>query len=546
MRTLRLKGRRNRVRPLGVAVLMALAAVGCTKREFNLTEDTVATGTLDPAFAVPLVHGTWTFQEVIGAVELPATMVTDAAGGVTAVFPFDVFESEPVPLVPLSEFTETTLELDDEQALALSLLPPGDALDIEVSSDLEVPLSDLTAVDSIWLGGGALAVQIQSALPFEISASGTCVNMLQGGEPLFVQLTVDASSGFSELLIPMSNTTLIGSGAEGLSLAWEWSLIITSTGEEVEVGEVLTLSTGFEDAIVTGAFGAFSMEEPHPIASSMALPELVSWDPALFYLSAPRLVLEVKNSFGVDLGFEISALSLLTGPDATPLQGQAVDAFPNLAGAPSVGDTAWTTHVFDNDGLEPDLSDLLNAAPDSVQLVGEVVVLPAQVGGQFATATDVLSCTGALEVPLAGWAKGVTWRDTLSAPISQELQAGVAPPLDWMDVATVTMRFIVNNGWSLQLNGSLHFINAAGDSLLAGPGLSIPGGDEAPAEATVDYVMDRALALELLEMDCAGVAVAWTLETTDADSQQLVQVYADDAMSMRVAAKVECEIDPSP
>ena len=76
--------------------------------------------------------------------------------------------------------------------------------------------------------------------------------------------------------------------------------------------------------------------------------------------------------------------------------------------------------------------------------------------------------------------------------------------------------------------------------------MSIPGGADVPATAAVDYTLDRALAWELMEMDCAGVAVAWTLATTDAVAGQSVQVYDQDAMSMRIAAKVECQIDPTP
>ena len=76
--------------------------------------------------------------------------------------------------------------------------------------------------------------------------------------------------------------------------------------------------------------------------------------------------------------------------------------------------------------------------------------------------------------------------------------------------------------------------------------MSILGAADAPAMASVDYTLDRPLALELMEMECAGVAVAWTLATTGADTGQSVQVFAQDAMSMRIAAKVECQIDPTP
>ncbi len=534
------------MRPYVVLLVLTFVAASCTKREFNLSEDTTLTGTLDPVFAVPLTLGTWSFGEVMDAIEIPATLDTDASGEITAVFPFDAFETAPIPLVPLSESADVSLNFDAEQATVLSLLPAGAEFNVNFSNDLELPMPDLAEVDSVLLGGGALVVHIESELPLVITASGTCDNLLVDGQPLVVELSMDPVAGVSEVLIPMSDATLIGSGDDGVILGWEWSVVLASTGEPVEAGEALTLHTAFEEATVVGAFGKFSAELSHDIEARMPLPELTSWDPALFYLSAPRLVLEVKNSFGVDLGLNITELALLTGLEATSLTGPAIEDFPVMTGALALGDTAWTSHVLDNEGLNPDLSDVLNAAPDSLQLLGSVEVLPASAGGQFATATDVLTCTGALEVPLAGWARGVTWRDTLNAPISQDLQAGVAPPLDWMDVASLTLRFIVDNGWPLELNGSVTFINAEGDSLLAGPGLSIPGASDAPMAATVDYILERPLALELMEMECAGVAVAWTLATTDADAGQSVQVYAQDALSMRIAAKVECQIDPTP
>ena len=527
-------------------LLASLVIEGCTKREFNLNEDTALTGTLDPAFAVPLVHGMWSFGEVLDAIEIPATLETDASGEITAIFPFDAFQTSPIQLVPLSESADADLVLNEEQAMALSLLPAGEEINIDFSKAFEVPMPELAEVDSVWLGGGALTIIMESALPLNLTAVGVCENLVIEGQPLTVELALLAGSQTTNLSIPMTGVTLMGTGAESLTLSWVWSVVVASTGQSVDSGEALSIQTTFEEVAVTGAFGNFSSELSHPIEARMAMPDLTSWDPALFYLSAPRLVFEVKNSFGVDLGLNITELALVDGQNTTPLEGPAIDNFPDLAGAAAVGDTAWTVHILDNAGMNPDLSDVMNATQDSLQLIGTVDVLPPAMVGQFATATDILSCTGALEVPLAGWAQGVTWQDTLDTPISEKLRAGVAPPLDWMDVASLSFRFIVDNGWPLELNGSVNFINAAGDSLLAGPGMSIPGGTDVPATAIVDYTLDRAFALELMEMDCAGVAVAWTLATTDAAAGQSVQVYDQDAMSMRIAAKVECQIDPTP
>ncbi len=546
MRTRHINDWNNITKPLVAVWLVVLMVSGCTKREFNLSQDTTITGTLDPTFAVPLVQGGWSFGEVIGSIEVPANIETELTGEITAVFPFDAFETAPIPLMPLSEFVETTFALGSKQAAALSLLPAGAELNVDFSHTLEVPMPHLTEVDSVWLGNGTLGIQMQSLLALDINVSGTCSGILRQGQPLTIELDLDAASGTSDILIPMTNTTLIGTAAEGVSLNWELSVTLASTGQPIEAGEALTFRTAFEEAVVVGAFGKFSSELSQDIEARMALPEITRWDPALFYLSAPRLVLEVKNSYGIDLGLDITEFSLGSDEGVIPLQGPAIDAFPDITGALAVGDTAWTTHALDNAGMDPDWLDLLNAAPDSLQLLGSVKVLPPPVGGQFATATDVLSCTGAFEVPLAGWARGVTWRDTLSTPISQKLQAGVAPPLDWTDVTSVTLRFIIDNGWPLELNGLVHFINAQGDSLLAGPGLSIRGGTDVPATAIVDYTLDRPLAMELMEMECAAMATTWTLATTGAGMGQYVELNANDHMSMQIAAKVECQIDPTP
>ena len=546
MLTLPISRKIRKLWPLMVLLLTCLVFEGCTKREFHLSEDTALAGTFDPTFAVPLVHGTWMFGEVLDAIEIPATLETDASGEITAIFPFEAFESSPIQFLPLSESADAALEFNDEQALALSLLPAGGEVDVDFSNVFEISIPELAEIDSVLLGGGTLTISMESELPVNLTATGVCENVRIDGVPLTVELELDAGSGASEELLHMEGVTLQGSSIDGVTLGWAWTVVMTSTGQPVEAGEALSMHMAFEEVVVTAAFGKFSSELSHPIEARMAMPELGSWDPALFYLSAPRLVFEVKNSFGIDLGLNIAELALVDGQNSTLLEGPAIDNFPVLAGAVAVGDTAWTVHTLDNAGMDPDLSDVMNAAPDSLKLVGTVDALPTSANRQFAMSTDVVTCTGALEVPLAGWAQGVTWRDTLDTPISEELRAGVAPPLDWMDVASLTFRFIVDNGWPLELNGSMNFINAAGDSLLAGPGMSIPGGADVPATATVDYTLDRALALELMEMDCAGVAVAWTLATTDAASGQTVQVYDQDALSMHIAAKVECQIDPTP
>ena len=185
-------------------LLASLVIEGCTKREFNLNEDTALTGTLDPAFAVPLVHGTWSFGEVLDAIEIPAMLETDASGEITAIFPFDAFQTSPIQLVPLSESADADLVLNEEQAMALSLLPAGEEIDVDFSNAFEVPMPELAEVDSVWFGGGTLTISMESALPLNLTAVGVCENLVIEGQPLTVELGLLAGSSTTDLSIPMS------------------------------------------------------------------------------------------------------------------------------------------------------------------------------------------------------------------------------------------------------------------------------------------------------------------------------------------------------
>ena len=157
-------------------------------------------GTLDPTFAVPLVHGTWSFGEVLDAIEIPATLETDASGEITAIFPFDAFQSSPIQLVPLSESADADLVLNDEQAMALSLLAAGEEIDVDFSNAFEVPMPELAEVDSVWFGGGTLTISMESALPLNLTAVGVCENLVIEGQPLTVELGLLAGSSTTDLL----------------------------------------------------------------------------------------------------------------------------------------------------------------------------------------------------------------------------------------------------------------------------------------------------------------------------------------------------------
>ena len=552
----------NRRIQRGFSTFFAVAVAGillsgCTKQTVTVTGDTPVTGAFDPAFAVPLVHGSWAFGDALESMNLPGDFETSNTGAITAVFPFEAFESQPIGLVPFSQGAEEALILDAAQAAALSVLPEGEWVELSFATEMTWPIPELAAVDSIWLGAGQLSIAVNSDIPTNIAVSGVSEDMRIDGQSVTVDLELMGSSNANQS-IATAGAALMGDGSAELMLTWQWSVWVQAPGAPVEPGASIGFNLAFEEVAIGAAFGVFPPNLSHPVQTQVALPGWSSWDPAMFYLSEPRFILDMGNAFGADMSLTVEELALVSGDVTVPMQGPAVNGFPIIAGADAVGDTAWTEHILDNTGVNPTLSSIVNLAPDSLRLTGEVTVLQPVDGNQFATATDVLVCSGRLEVPLAGWASGVRWSDTIASPISEELQAGLAPPLDWTDVQSITLRFIVSNGWPLELSGYTHFINAEGDSLLAGPALVIPGGVPntqtmdpighaiEPTEAIVDFVLERDLALELLGMQCTGVVLNVDVATTSAETGQEVRVFSQDAIALRLAAMLQTEIDPNP
>lgn len=532
-----------------------ICATGCIQQEYAVSDALTVEGAWDPVFALPLVHGSWTFGDVLEAVEIPGEVAISTQGGVTVTFPFEAFEMRPVEMPVLDEGVVSAYLLSAEEAQLFSELPAGQNLDLAWTTNWQWTLPNMTQVDSIWLGAGLLSIEIESGLPMAVQITGSCEGFIDAnGNPLTCEVVLDPNAGSSTAVWSTSTDSarLLGGGGAEMGLEWNWMVALVTTGAPVPSGAGISIELTWSEVVVNGVFGQFDGAISHPVSASVELPDLPSWDPAMFQLTQPRLQFAWSNSFGVDLGFDIDQLVAHLHDGPVELSGPALENFPGLPAAYAVGDTAYAIHVVENSGTVPPLSSLLTSTPDSLSVSGTLLVNAGGVNQQFATHSDVVKCTGQLEVPLTGWAQGVEWRDTVVTFISQELQAGIASPFDWTDVASVTFRFVVENEWPVGLDGKVWFINAAGDSLVAGPQLIIPGATESVgSESTtmnhiVDYTLEQELALDLLGQECTGVVFDWTLATSGASAGTEVTCRAEDRLTVKMAARVNCEIVLNP
>ncbi|MEY5043932.1 MAG: hypothetical protein RJA19_1159, partial [Bacteroidota bacterium] len=135
-------------------------------------------------------------------------------------------------------------------------------------------------------------------------------------------------------------------------------------------------------------------------------------------------------------------------------------------------------------------------------------------------------------------------------------------PLDWTDLASVTLRMETANALPLELALQVIFLdslNAPVDSLFADdwmllqggmldPGLEPgdPGFGEviAPALHRSDFVIHRERAMEWMEMGIERVMVKAVVSTQGADQSWDVRLRPEDALSIQFAAKIHIDWKP--
>jgi hypothetical protein len=556
--------------PMCVALIMVACNSGCIEQRFELGEDVSVSGDASPAFALSLGSGNWTVQQVLNQVDSVDWEIDEASGSAMFVQPFDLLESQPCELPLINEALDEVFELDESTAQTLSNLPEAQQLSLgyETAWGFELPTMD--SVDSLWVDQGVLSVFIISDIPMNQSIQLICTNLLAGGSPIVLNVDMEYDGQLpleGSAVVNTADVRGIFASNAGIEVMCEWDVVLESTGDEVDESAAISIEVEWQDVSVSGAFGKFGSQTTVDFNVVQAMPLLEQWNPDQLHFADPRIRLNARNSSGIPIGIQWDEFAFVSNLETWDIGGTDITNFPVLAAANSVGSWAETTHVIDNSGTIPTLTEAMELKPDSVILGGALLLNPDSEGSNFLTNESALEIQGALEVPLMGWGRGLTWKDTIRESISQELNAAINPPLDWQDVESVTLRFIANNGWPLGMDlqvafldgndvaiDSLHQFNAPDAFHISAGGIdhSIPSVDLnygrviESTQTVMDLVLSQDQAAELLSMDCQGIEVALSLGTPDAQNESSVRFFPEDEIELKLSARVSCAISLTP
>jgi len=550
----------NRTIRLGI-LLLPLLGTGCVRDRFELDEET-DWGSNSSEWGVPLGGGKLTLLNAQPWLETLGIQSEPITGNWEWVKPFDLFSypADSLWSLPSSDWNWEQ-SLDATSASTFNALPPGVVFQLPLSGAIPLDFPEGMFLEELHFDGGFLLLNVNYNLDVPLDLALQFPYILQNGEPLVAQNSW-SSPGMYQWEIPLAGSTLQIPGNQLESIPFEALISMTSNGNTVAAGEGVALFgtwnwEGWD--WMTGSAGAPS---PVSFSASTTIP-VFDWGPGgILHIAEPRIDLVVENSTGIPVGWGLSDLIFWHEGVGTPAGGWQIESPPWIAGAPGLGLSAFTLHSIDNTGTNPELSTLIDLKPSSADWSGFVQPNPGGAGPNFITRNSSLTAKGNLRFPLFGYASGFLLQDTLDLAISAALEEALQDPLDWTDIASVTLRVRSTNGLPLTLSAQMLLLNEAFqpiDSLFLEGGLLLQGGrlDESltpgdpnfgrvvePGLQTLDIKINREQAQIWMTSGIEHLVIRAATSTQGAESHWDVRFYPEDALELQFAMRIEVDWNP--
>jgi hypothetical protein len=550
--------------------LLILLLPACLDQRFELGNDMPIDGQVNPAFALPLAQGQWSVQQALNQMD-SLNWSTDPNGGTAMlVQPFALLQAPPIELPFINEFIVEDFSFGASAAQSLSNLPAGETMQLSHQTSWGWELPSMDVVDSLWFSQGLFSASISSDLPMNHSIEVIATNVFIDGAPMVLEFVLDYAGATPQeqtASVNMANASGVFNSTEGVQVLFDWAISVESNGMPVDDDANISIQFEWQDVFVSGAFGKFGSQTSFDFELVQALPLMADWNPDQFHVADPRIRLNSQNSSGIPLAIQWDEFAFTSATNYWPISGPDIMDFPVIAAAPAVGIWSQTEHVIDNSGTVPTLTETFELRPDSARMRGQLLLNPEGQNSNFLTSESTLVVDGSLEIPLTGWANGLTWRDTIAGSISKELNAGINPPMDWQDLESITIRFIAINGWPLGMGMQAYFLDGSDELVDSLYVLNDPNAfhiraglvDESlssldlnygrvlePTQTIMDLVLTREKAIELLTLDCQGIELVLTLATPEAQADNVVRFFPEDLMDIKVSARVDFAITIEP
>ena len=438
---------------LSLFIVATVVLSGCKKGRYDF--DKLATTEWKPSLAAPAINSTLTVYDVLAHTDSNDIVIIDSLSGlVSLVYKGNLYSYNPSNILTLTDqSTNNTISLTPTQQTTLS----GSG-SVTVTNSQTVTYNTSSAnLDSIILKAGTLDFNINSSFQHNGSITISIPALKKNGVPFSATYTFN----YTGTPISISSSTnmqdyhfdLTQNGNTTNTFDINYSLTLNYISGNSTNGSI-SVSTGMNNWDFYSVFGDFGNVQIASDIDSILVKIFNSTITGYFELVDPKLNLYVHNSMGVpaEVIFNtLQSVNVNTG-QVTPIVNQG---FPNpwQINAPTVsqiGSEVVTKMTIDKSNS--DITNIITPTPKYVVIQSDANANPSSMPAQynFMTDTSKMHIRAELELPLIGFAYGMTFVDTIPFEFGDNVE----------EIESVLFRSIITNGFPFKSNIQIYFADS--------------------------------------------------------------------------------------
>lgn len=450
-------------------VSVSLALSSCKKLDI----DSIKNLTWNPKFASPLAYGTFTVKDMLAKFDSSGVIKStngDLSIVVTSSFPaLEASKFIQLPTVSqVFDLTPPEIATYGAKADPFNVLPIGIDLQTQNANTqiIDFPINSGQEIASIDFTKGDLEITLATTLKQDINVKLSFPDFQVNGvalEDSIKLIYLNSTPMSKKITFPLANVkadfTNLGKSSNKIRI--KASGKVTGTNQTIDGSEYLKLTCAMsncEFGVVKGYFGQISVANP---ADSIMLDQFESFkiSKGVIGLTNPSIKMNISNTFGfpVELGF-----------DKFLFQNKAGGPIVNMNHTPSSMPIAYPK--FSEKGIPVKTTIAINTSNTTnldqlISSVSKYLIVQSSAttnkGGKtgelnYILGNSQLTVDTEIDVPLEGYATGFERQDTIDVDGTFDVDNSIQ---------SVIIRLVLNNGFPLEINGSMYFVDAYGNTL---------------------------------------------------------------------------------
>ncbi|HXU25824.1 MAG TPA: hypothetical protein VN698_01225 [Bacteroidia bacterium] len=445
----------------GLLLVTAIFFQACVKDKIDLNKS--GNSSISPQYAGALIYSSLTIKDILNNTNKNGQLTTDSTGFITLVYKGNLFSLKAADVVTIPAQTPVTanVSLSATEAAALNALPNGSSITVSDSSLVNFQTGGGAQVDILNCKTATLALNLNYTIKDNAVIKVTIPGATLGG----VAFTQTIPVTYTGSPVNISNNYALDGYKIDMTngntthdvIKIRYDVIITKSSPALStVGDGASFTETFTNVAYNSIIGYLGQQFLSPSTDTIPITlfqnSLLN-NGATFHILNPLIKVFLTNSYGLPIKASFNIFEGYSpGPPATnyPITGSGIPNPIPIPTATTIGQSAIDSFSLDKNNSN--IFTLINQLPKNlIYNVNSQSNPLGPVYSNFITDSSQFKIDMELDLPLEGTASNFLFQDTVAYSFDMNTD----------QVKSITVRSYINNGFPVDVNMRLAFVDSA-------------------------------------------------------------------------------------